>query len=117
MKKIDFFEEYARRSGMTMQQLRELGGRAEPCECGEECCCGWQIATQNLHEHEVDDRWTNVDHYYTLTDDTSGMFAMAALDYKWYVDTFSGIPVASGNAENMIDAMLHAELTIHTHRS
>ena len=38
---------------MTIDRLYELGGRGEPCDCGEEDCGGWQI-TFNTVESIVD---------------------------------------------------------------
>jgi hypothetical protein len=35
---------YAARSGVTVDFLHEHGRRAEPCDCGEPGCEGWQMA-------------------------------------------------------------------------
>ena len=40
----EFAEEYARRSGVTVEWLRERGREARPCDCGEFGCEGWQMA-------------------------------------------------------------------------
>lgn len=34
--------EYASRSGITVERLRELGRIVAPCDCGDEICEGWQ---------------------------------------------------------------------------
>jgi len=39
----EFESEYARRSGVTVDQLRWYGMRAIPCECDYELCQGWQM--------------------------------------------------------------------------
>ena len=38
----DFERQYAERSGITVEHLRELGRVVRPCDCGEENCRGWQ---------------------------------------------------------------------------
>lgn len=37
-----FEHAYARRSGLTVRQLRALGRVVRPCDCGEDGCEGWQ---------------------------------------------------------------------------
>lgn len=44
-----FEQEYARRSGVTVDWLHEHGRGAIPCDCDEEICEGWQMV--NLTEH------------------------------------------------------------------
>jgi hypothetical protein len=46
----EFAEAYARRSGVTVEWLREHGREAKPCECGSDLCEGWQMA--NIREDE-----------------------------------------------------------------
>jgi hypothetical protein len=41
----EFERQYAARSGITVEQLRELGRIVAPCDCGEEGCEGWQSTT------------------------------------------------------------------------
>lgn len=48
MTKEEFEQGYAERSGMTVMQFRELG-HAEPCDCGELGCNGWQYVTRQKH--------------------------------------------------------------------
>lgn len=43
MTKDEFEQSYAARSGITVAQLRALGRSAEPCDCGDESCMGWQM--------------------------------------------------------------------------
>jgi len=38
----EFERAYAERSGITVEQLRELGRVVRPCTCGEDYCEGWQ---------------------------------------------------------------------------
>lgn len=38
-----FEDGYAKRSGITTEQLYAMGCHAIPCDCGEEGCCGWQM--------------------------------------------------------------------------
>jgi len=49
---LEGFEiQYAERSGVTVEWLH-IGGRwAEPCDCGDESCEGWQM----IHGLEVSD--------------------------------------------------------------
>ena len=39
-----FAEAYARRSGTTVEWLKEHGREARPCDCDYEGCEGWQMA-------------------------------------------------------------------------
>lgn len=42
---LDEFEaEYAKHCGMTVEQLRALGLRATPCDCGERYCDGYRMS-------------------------------------------------------------------------
>ena len=41
MEKEQFEQEYAERSGMTVKELRDMGGYAEPCDCDYIYCDGW----------------------------------------------------------------------------
>lgn len=41
--KDEFERDYARKSGLTLQELREYGGRAIPCDCPEDDCPGWEM--------------------------------------------------------------------------
>lgn len=43
----EFAREYAARSGVTVDWLREHGREARPCDCGDEMCEGWQMAHVN----------------------------------------------------------------------
>lgn len=43
MDKKEFESCYASRSGLTLDRLHQLGGRAEVCECGLDECRGWQM--------------------------------------------------------------------------
>ena len=39
-----FAKEYADRSGVTVEWLKENGRQPRPCDCGESDCEGWQMA-------------------------------------------------------------------------
>jgi hypothetical protein len=41
----EFERQYAERSGITVEQLRELGRIVAPCHCGDKECEGWQSTT------------------------------------------------------------------------
>lgn len=42
----EFERQYAERSGITVERLRELGRIVAPCDCGEDICEGWQSTTR-----------------------------------------------------------------------
>lgn len=42
----EFERQYAERSGMTVERLRELGRIVAPCDCAAENCEGWQSTTR-----------------------------------------------------------------------
>lgn len=39
----EFATAYAERSGLTVDELKELGLVARECDCGDELCDGWQM--------------------------------------------------------------------------
>ena len=39
----EFESNYAKQSGLSLQELHELGGHGEPCNCREKNCLGWQM--------------------------------------------------------------------------
>ena len=41
------FAGYASRSGVTVEWLKEQGFHAEPCDCGDETCQGWQMVSKD----------------------------------------------------------------------
>jgi len=43
MTRKEFEEGYAKRSGLTVTRLHELGQRAQPCACGADNCKGWAM--------------------------------------------------------------------------
>jgi hypothetical protein len=43
MTKGQFEQMYAENSGLSVAELHEFGMHAEPCDCEEECCQGWQM--------------------------------------------------------------------------
>lgn len=43
MTKLEFLRGYAKRSGVTVEQLSKWGRYAKPCYCGDESCQGWQM--------------------------------------------------------------------------
>jgi hypothetical protein len=55
VKTAEQFEvEYAARSGLTVERLRELGRIVAPCDCGEKGCEGWQSTTPERLADERD---------------------------------------------------------------
>lgn len=49
-----FERDYAERSGVTVEWLREYGRVVRPCDCGEDICTGWQsVSTERAAE--IDD--------------------------------------------------------------
>lgn len=42
----EFERAYAERSGITVEQLRELGRVVRPCHCDYEECEGWQSVSK-----------------------------------------------------------------------
>ncbi len=43
MTREEFEKRYAENSDSTIQELHDLGGRVEPCDCDYEGCKGWQM--------------------------------------------------------------------------
>lgn len=43
MTEDEFWEHYARGSGISVEALRDMGARAMPCDCGEPACRGWRM--------------------------------------------------------------------------
>jgi hypothetical protein len=43
-----FEREYAERSGLTVERLRELGRVVLPCECDYEGCQGWRSVSREI---------------------------------------------------------------------
>lgn len=48
-----FAKEYAERSGVTVEWLKEHGREARECDCEEEGCEGWQMAYVDNFEHMI----------------------------------------------------------------
>lgn len=44
----EFERQYAERSGVTVERLRELGRVVRPCHCDAEGCEGWQSINREL---------------------------------------------------------------------
>lgn len=55
----EFEQQYAARTGITVQQLRELGRIVAPCHCGEDMCEGWQSTTQERLDEE--EAWKRIE--------------------------------------------------------
>lgn len=53
MTRDEFTIFYATNSGMAVSELLRLGFRAEPCDCDEEICKGWQMVTQDEPDMQV----------------------------------------------------------------
>lgn len=49
MTKDEFEQGYAKRSNLTVEALRALGGHVEPCECDYEGCKGLQMKFSERH--------------------------------------------------------------------
>jgi hypothetical protein len=48
----EFEKQYAARSGITVEELRELGLVVLPCDCGAENCQGWAVVHRdNIETH------------------------------------------------------------------
>ena len=50
----EFEREYAERSGVTVEWLREHGRVVRPCDCGEDGCEGWKSVSAQAAECEHD---------------------------------------------------------------
>jgi hypothetical protein len=51
----EFERQYARRSGITVERLRELGRTVRPCHCDDTGCEGWQsISTERAMELDAE---------------------------------------------------------------
>ena len=50
MTKDEFEKGYAKRSGITVERLGELGLFALPCDCGEDGCKGWRTSTKVIED-------------------------------------------------------------------
>ena len=53
MSKDEFEANYAERSGMTVERLRELGQYAAPCDCDYEHCQGWQMNSAEVEKFKA----------------------------------------------------------------
>lgn len=52
----EFERQYAARSGISVEQLRQLGREVRPCDCGEDDCEGWQsISTERAREYDANE--------------------------------------------------------------
>lgn len=51
----EFEQQYAERSGITVEQLRSMGRIVAPCDCAEDICEGWRSTTAERLAEE--DRW------------------------------------------------------------
>lgn len=59
-----FEQQYAARSGISVEQLRALGRIVRPCHCDGDGCEGWQSvsrATAEDNDHEWPD-WNGAEH-------------------------------------------------------
>lgn len=53
MKMDEFEQDYANRSGLTVEWLHSVGLFAMPCECGEASCPGWRMSTKQEYREET----------------------------------------------------------------
>lgn len=50
----EFVQSYGKRSGVTYEQLQEMGRIALPCHCGESICHGWSMENvRNIFEFDL----------------------------------------------------------------
>lgn len=49
----EFEADYARSSGLKIEQVHALGRLAYPCRCADPTCCGWQMLSPESAESEV----------------------------------------------------------------
>ncbi len=57
MTKEEFEAFYAKSSGVSLDFIRERGLRAEPCNCGEGNCRGWQMVSPGVSWQDTDGVW------------------------------------------------------------
>lgn len=55
MTKEEFERQYATRSNIPLDRLKELGFVAHPCDCEEEGCQGWQAVFPSKWLPDSDD--------------------------------------------------------------
>ena len=53
MEAEEFFRQYAERSGVSVEQLREWGQEVFPCDCDWKWCKGWQIVNKELYYNDL----------------------------------------------------------------
>ncbi len=53
MTKEQWLDRYAKRSRMSVAELRLLGQDAYPCQCGEDDCEGWQCLSRETAERNM----------------------------------------------------------------
>ena len=51
MNKEEFELQFAQRSGVAVEWLHEHGWYGIPCDCGEDCCEGWQMTYLEDNPH------------------------------------------------------------------
>jgi hypothetical protein len=56
MTREEFEQQYAERSGITVEELR-IYRTVLPCDCGEEGCEGWQMVPISLADDPMIRRW------------------------------------------------------------
>ena len=54
MTKDEFEQQYAERSGVTVEWLHERGQKAMPCNCGVFGCTGWQMSCGRVYQETLD---------------------------------------------------------------
>lgn len=50
----EFLERYARRSGVTVEWLKEQGQIVAPCFCGQTGCRGWQVVSASSRDPNME---------------------------------------------------------------
>lgn len=53
MTEDEFWEHYARGSGLSIEELRGLGLQALACDCGEPACRGWRMDMSEAINEEI----------------------------------------------------------------
>ena len=56
MSREEFECDYAQRSGVSVEFLREHGRFAVRCDCGDFGCSGWKISKMNVTKEEIETR-------------------------------------------------------------
>lgn len=53
MTAAEFERQYAERSGISVERLRERGRVVRRCDCGDEACEGWQSVNREDYDDDA----------------------------------------------------------------